>query len=66
MMTKKTSAEKISDALNVDPPQKKIVEAEVVEGVADFYPIESVPACVLLKVGLLLPHNYQIVRRGRI
>ena len=30
-MKKKTSAEKISDALNVDPPQKKIVEAEVVE-----------------------------------
>ena len=30
-MTKKTSAEKISDALNVDPPQKEIVEAEVIE-----------------------------------
>jgi len=31
------------------------VEAEVVEGVADLYPIESVPACVLLKEGVSSP-----------
>ena len=30
-MSKKTSAEKISDALNVDPVEAEIVEAEVIE-----------------------------------